>query len=293
MERPSSSRKKISKNVVIAIAVIAIVFFALATGEIMGLLVNQSSDSPTPTPTASPSPAATPTIISSTPSSSFEPYDFNMYFTWVPGDFNITNTLNMIQGGKFEDQMTLSTISGNTLSVNTSDVIWSADSGSSGIQCSFGSTSYADPGFTSQFFGDAWAYGFNSMLTMTVPSSTPTNNYTITITAKIGSVSHSISFLVSVRSSVVTVSGTVNVGNSGITPYQIQFHDLRFPTDGYFATITGNTYSISIPNDAVYFVRVSKAEGLSYLWYNCDTFFQLEVSAGSTSMTQDFTVLGS
>jgi hypothetical protein len=252
-----------------------------------------TTQTPTPAASHSPTPSPIPTITNSTPNPSFGPYDFNMHFTWVPGDFNITNTLNMIQGGKFEDQMTLSTISGNTLSVNTSDVIWSADTGSSGIQCSFSSTSYADPGFTSQFFGDACAYGFNSMFMMTVPSSIPTNNYTVTITAKIGSVSHSISFLVSVRSSVVTVSGTVNVGSSGITPYQIQFHDLRFPTDGYFATITGNTYSISIPNNAVYFVRVSKAEGLSYLWYNCDTFFQLEVSAGSTSMTQDFTVLGS
>jgi hypothetical protein len=39
-----------------------------------------------------------------------------------------------------------------------------------------------------------------------------------------------------------------------------------------------------------YSVSVSDGEGT---WYNCYTNFWLNVPAGSTSMTQDFTVFGS
>jgi hypothetical protein len=286
MTLPPPSPKKIGKGMIIAIAVIVILVIAFGAVLVNGLNALSFVASPTPTPTATPTSNPTPS-----PTTNTVPYDFRM--SSIDFIINQTRGIRITQGNNFSESVILTTVSGNIQSVTPQDVIWSADSDSSGIQCDFNSTSLYYSGMLHLFFPDAIPDGFSTLFTVTIPSSTPTDNYTITVTAKIGSVSHSISMLVSVESVIVTVSGTVNVGSLGITPIQIQFHDLRFPTDGYFATITGNTYSISIPNDAVYFVRVSKAEGLSYLWYNCDTFFQLKVPAGSTSITKDFTVLGS
>ncbi|HLN89444.1 MAG TPA: hypothetical protein VK253_05200 [Candidatus Binatia bacterium] len=184
----------------------------------------------------------------------------------------------------------LTTINGNVQSVNPQNVTWSADSGSSGIQCDFDSTSIA---YREDMIGMFFKIqdGFSSWFTITIPNSTPTDNYAITVTAKIGSVSHSITMWISVESSFITVSGTINAGNSGITPYQLQFHNLASTTDGYLATLTANTYSISIPNNQVYFVSVNDGTALDRtgLWHNLDTFFEVEVPAGSTSMTKDFT----
>ncbi len=284
---------KIGKSMIIPIAVIVILVIAFGGVLVNSLDTPSSVASPTPTPLPSSTPTATqannPTP---SPTTNAVPYDF-----WMSPDFfNQTQGIGISQGNSFSEPLTLTTVSGNVQSVNPNDVLWSADSGSSCIQCDFNSTSlYYISSLKNLFFPPAIPDGFSTLLTITVPSSTPTDNYTITITATIGTVSHSISMLVSVESAIVTVSGTVNVGNSSITPYQIQFHDLRFPTDGYFATITGNTYSISIPNDAVYFVRVNDGTALNRtgLWHNVDTFFQLEVPAGSTSLSQNFTVSGS
>jgi hypothetical protein len=132
--------------------------------------------------------------------------------------------------------------------------------------------------------------GFSNLLLITIPESTPTDNYAVTVTAQIGSNTHSMSIIVSVQSAEVTVSGTVDPSYSGITPYQIKF--LRIQTVQqleYYATLTDNAYSITVPNHDKYVVSVSDGYGT---WYMCTNDFWLEVPAGSTSMTKDFTVFG-
>jgi len=290
----SQAPKKTNKAMIGAI--IIIVILVVAAGA---LLINKTSSpnsvDPTPTPTATPSPlsgstpspTATPIpLSSSTPSPTVVPYDFNI------SGFNVTG---LAQGDSFAGIIVLTTFSGNAQSINPNDVIWSADSGSSGIQCDFGSISYSYPTMIDQWFDIP--DGFTSTLTITIPSSTPTNNYTITVTAQIGSISHSTSCLVSVYSGYVTVSGTVNAGNSNITPTQIAFIDKENPNVNYITTLTGNTYSISVLNVPVYYVMVSdsngsESNGIWYNWYDCGSC-SVGVPVGSTSMTQDFTVSGS
>lgn len=267
---PPPLTKKISRNMIIAIVVIAILAIALVGALIMNFRPSSSSVvAPSPTPTVTP--------ISPTPSPAVIPYDFKMSADYP--SFNIT------QGGAFNVLISLTTISGNVQTVNPNDVTFSANSGTSGIGCSFDSTSILYSGSSS---GQT---GFASLLTLTIPETTPTNDYAVTVTAKIGSVSHSTSILVAVESSTVTVSGTVNPSYSGITPYQIEFWNLA-TNQKYYATLTQNytTYSISVPNHEQYDVSVSDGKGT---WYSCSGEFWLEVPAGSTSITRDFTVFGS
>ncbi len=261
-------------------AIIIIVILVVAVGV---LLINRTNPpnsvvTPSPTPTATPSP-----LSSSTPSPTVAPYNFNISADYP--SFNVT------QGGSFDVLVSLDTISGDIQTINPSNVTFSADSGSSGIEYSFESTAVSYGGTAHYSNGLSIPTGFGSLLTITIPNSTPTNDYAITVTATIGSISHSMSLLVGVESSTVTISGTVNAGSSGITPYQIEFRNLASTQQlNYYATLTGNTYSISLPNDQPYQVLVSNGEGT---WYNCYNEYWLEVPAGSTTMTQDFTVFGS
>jgi flagellar basal body-associated protein FliL len=274
--------KKIGKNMIIALAVIAIVIIALVAGITIGLSTNQLTNTPTPTST----PTVTPTTtISFTPSPSFAIYDFKMSANHP--------SVNITQGRGSYVSINLETVSGNVQTVDPHDVVWSADSGSSGIEYDFDSTAllYLTTSNAVDSNGISIPDGFSNLLLITVPESTPTSNYAITITAKIGSVSHSISILVGVESSMVTVSGTVDPSYSHITTYQIEFWNLA--TDQkYIETLTQNytTYSISVPNHEQYYVSVSDGTGE---WYSCDGDFWLQVPAGSTAITKDFIVFGS
>jgi hypothetical protein len=80
---PPPPPKKIGKNIIIAIAVIAIVLIALVAGVMMGLSTNKSDISPTPTP----SPTATP---SPTPSATVTPMDFNVQVIYQSEQTNIS-----------------------------------------------------------------------------------------------------------------------------------------------------------------------------------------------------------
>lgn len=269
--------KKIGKSMIIAIAVIVILVIAFGA-----VLVNSLNS---PISVASPTPTPNPTT---SPTTNAVPYDFNIS-TNIPS-FNLT------QGHSLIDTITLTTVSGNASSVNPQDVIWSADSGSSGIHFDFKTSFSYENDYFARVFPDLFIpNGFSCVLSITVPSSTPTDNYNITITAKIGANSHSISILVSVPSALVTVSGTVDASILGITPSQIAFLDQGDPnTNHYNVTLTGNTYSISVPNNRGYFVMVSESNGYEsngkwYNWINCDSY-SVGVPAGSTSMTKDFTV---
>ena len=243
---------------------------------------------PTPTTKASPSPAPTATLTTngSTPNTGSAPYEFTM---------SNTSILTITQGQHNMNQIKLTTVSGNASSVNPQDVIWSTDSGSSGIQFDF-NTSYS---YENDYFGSVFPdlfvpNGFSCVLTITVPSSTPTDNYNVNITATIGANSHSTSMLVSVLSAVVTVSGTVDASILGINPTQIAFLDRGDANNHFNVTLTGNTYSISVTNDREYYVMIGQnnsyeSNGRWYNWISCDSC-SVGVPVGSTSMTKDVTV---
>jgi hypothetical protein len=271
--------------VCIVIAAIAILSIAMAeTGNFPAL---------TPATTASPSPTATPT-----PTPTIEPgSNLTSIPISVPYDFKISaiSSFNITQGNSMTTQIGLSTISGNASSVDPQDILWRADSGSSDMHFDF-KTSYSyENEYWAIYFPDRFIpNGFSCMLTITVPSSTPTDSYGINITAKIGSNSHSISMLVSVPSATVSVSGTVDTSILGITPSQIAFRDQAYPnTYIYKGTLTGNTYSISVPNNREYLVMISDSTGsVSGLgWSNwISDSCSVKVPVGSTAMTKDFTV---
>lgn len=268
-----------------AIAVIVILSIALGVALILNRPSDTSNSSDTnPTPTETPD-------NSSTPNPPVVTYDFEMSLDAHP-------SLNIIQGESDGVGLILTTVSGDDQTVNPDDVMFSADSGSSGIECSFEGTDLLASAMgikkKTDANGSLIPNGFSNLLLVTVPQSTPTKYYAIIVTAKIGSVSHSISILVGVESSTVTVSGTVN---SSFTPYQIQFmrnniYDYYNYQKKYYATLTGNTYSIVLSNQENYVVSVSDGKGE---WYTCSSDFwlgrdfYLEVPAGSTSITKDFT----
>jgi hypothetical protein len=308
---PPQPHKRISRNTVIAVALIAIMLIASAAGVILGLSANQSGNSPTPTATASstaspsPSPTATPTS-KPTPTPSPVPYDFNISLDYGSSE-NTSNTLlptltpyTLTQGCTIcVATLHVITISGDAKSVNPHDVIICADSGSSGIQSVFNATSYAYGYPDSVLFGEsAPAHGFNTNYTIYVPSSMPPNTYPITITVRIGSVSHSISILVLIKppsATQITVFGTIDVGNSDVTWSQLQFQNL---VGGklYYAALTENaTYSIDLPNYSFFSVCIidnGTAPNGTVRWLTVDHPLTVNVPDGGTSMTKDFTVLG-
>jgi hypothetical protein len=265
---PPEQTKKSRKNIVIALGVILIIIIALIAGVMVGLSVNQSANPSTPTPTAIPTSSTTPTS-NPTPSPTMVPYDF----TISTGNQSFIIT----QGSSFNSTIALNTLSGNVEMANQSNIIFSANTGSSGIEYSFNDTS--------TLFSGEQQLGFSSLLLITVPESTPTSNYTITVTARIGSISHSTSIMVSVESSTVTVSGTVYGG----TLHQILFTDMEFSNQPeHYATLTGNTYSISLPNHRQYYVTGIDGIGTQHIMGG----FWLEVPAGSTSLNRNFTYGG-
>lgn len=267
------------------IAAIAILSVAMAETGNFPALTPAATASPSPTATPTPAPTAKPASNPTSIPISF-PYDFNI---------SAISSFNITQGNSITTQIGLSTISGNASSVDPQDILWSADSGSSDIHFDF-KTSYSyENEYWAIYFPDRFIpNGFNCILTITVPSSTPTDSYGINITAKIGSNSHSISILVSVPCATVTVSGTVDTSILGITPSQIAFRDQAYPnTYIYKGTLTGNSYSISVPNNRAYLVMISDSTGsVSGLgWSNwISDSCTVKVPVGSTKMTNDFTV---
>jgi hypothetical protein len=302
------------KKLVLACVVIACIL-------VLGIAITEQGNFPTLTPTVTTSPSPSPTATlkptpTATPTSkptripSAVPYDFNISLDY--GTDNISSALpNLLSYTLTKGciicvaTMHLITMSGDVKSVNPHDVLCSADSGSSGIQCVFNGTSYTYGYPAYVLFGEsAYAFGFTINLTMYIPNSAPTNTYPITITAKIGSVSHSMSILVSVRNPtptptpteilnpVITVSGTVSPDNPDITVSQLKFQNLN-GGKLYFAALTeDDTYSIDLPNCSSYSVWTDNGTvpNGGVQWRRIEASFAVNVPGEITSMTKDFTV---
>lgn len=107
-------------------------------------------------------------------------------------------------------------IQGNNLQVEVSvasshyeNVTLGTEPGSSGLNCTFETATGIS--------------NFTSLLTLGVPDSTPTGNYSVAVTASGGGTKENSTSIVSVLSAKVIVSGTLNV----LYPVQINFADLQ------------------------------------------------------------------
>ena len=173
----------------------------------------------------------------------------------------------VLQGSSIETSVTVTYYSGDSMSV-----AMSGDSGSSGIQCSF-SPSASSPSFT-------------SVLTMTVPDSTPTKAYSVIVTATGGGVTRTVSYTITVLSVRVLVSGTVTTTGFGTHPTQVQFVDTQTGLT-YTASMSGNSYSITLQNQHTYSVVVYW-QGLLGSSGTFKRIMVVNVGVGSTTMSQNF-----
>lgn len=251
-----------------AVAVPLVVVIVILVVALVGVLTlkNPNSSSPSPTSTPVTTPYSNPTTVPTT-----IPTDFTMSFDPESG------TLELMQGSSRQILISL-----NDLYSEEVKPTFSANTGSSGIQCVFSSASW-----------------FQEWLTINVPTSTPTGNYEITVTATNGQTSHHASYHISVLSAQVQVSGTVHFNPSGqangeITPSSIQFTQLVINSTGtttgliYAGTITGNSvsgysYSITVPNGEWYMAEILDSSGTRCFGGQ----FNIGVPAGSTSITKN------
>jgi hypothetical protein len=106
-------------------------------------------------------------------------------------------------------------------------------------------------GINSIFEPSTGESNFTSKLTVNVPDSTPTGNYSITITAFGNGQEQKASFAVSVLSANVTVSGSIIVYHLWIPPTEVQFINTETHVV-YKAPINNNSYCISLPVNQTY-----------------------------------------
>jgi hypothetical protein len=184
------------------------------------------------------------------------------------------NNSNVLQGGNLLGQVYVSVIG------NAGNLTLGYDACSSGVGCSF------EPAMGTS--------NFTSTLTMNVPDSTPTGNYTLVVTASGDGAAANASCVISVvganvLSPNVTVSGTASGSLGQTTLTQIQFVDTQTG-----ATIVDNTpsgtYSATLQNEHIYLVtlKVSGPFGQPHTYDGGNLY--VYAPAGNTTMRNDFFV---
>jgi hypothetical protein len=203
------------------------------------------------------------------------------------------------QGESAKIHIDITYISGKSL-----DVTLSASINQSVTLLSFGSS------IQYSFEPSVGAPNFNSTLTLNVPASTPTNYYSVNVTATNGEVTHNASYTIAVLSSKVSLSGAIFQGYSGgpvvETPTKMKFVDISTGasfTANLNALANANqnmigTYSIYLDNGHTYNVSltVDAALGSSvprYQPHETDTFnlglMTASSSVAQSTQTQNFT----
>jgi len=193
----------------------------------------------------------------------------------TPRQLNVNVSIdhtNVLQGGSLLAGVNVTSIG------NSENITLGCDAGSSGIGCSF------EPAMGTS--------NFTSTLTMNVPDSTPTGNYTLVVTASGDGAAANASCVISVvganvLSPNVTVSGTASGSLGQTTLTQIQFVDTQTG-----ATIVDNTpsgmYSVTLQNEHIYLVtlKVSGPFGQPHTYDGGDLY--VYAPAGNNTMRQDF-----
>ncbi len=160
------------------------------------------------------------------------------------------NQTNVIQGNNLQAEVDV------TSKGNLENVTLSGDTGDSGLGCSF------EPA--------TGASNFMSVLTVHVPDSTPTGNYSLTVTASRGEAVENASCIVSVLSANVEVSGRLEVYLVYPDGYldSVQFQDAQtkaiYTVTFPFISIdnSASDYSITLQNEHTYNVTVSFNQGI-------------------------------
>jgi hypothetical protein len=195
------------------------------------------------------------------------------------------NQTSVIQGNSLQEEVTVIS------SANRENITLKSDVGSSGIQCSF------NPDFG---MGN-----YSSTLTMSVPDSTPTGNYSVTIIASDNGVHQNATCIVSVlpaKGDKVTVSGNVMLNPLGesyeVSLTQIQFIDTQtnssvtidFPY--IFPIPASRPYTVSLQNEHTYTVIISYWWGTAGMnipsSFEVSNFFVNALSGNNTISGQDF-----
>jgi hypothetical protein len=155
------------------------------------------------------------------------------------------NQTNVIQGNNLQAEVNI------TSKGNPENITLSAYEGSSSIRCSF------DP--------VAGTSNFTSLITMNVPDSTPTGNYLVTASASGDGEVKNASYIISVLSANITVSGIANISdvtNGAPIIERVQFTDTKTNSITTAASPYGPTYkivnySVTLQNEHSYKVTIS------------------------------------
>ena len=202
------------------------------------------------------------------------------------------NQTNVIQGNNLISQVNVTSIG------KAENITLSSNCGSSGINCTF------EPSMGNS--------NFTSTLTMSVPDSTPTGNYTLTVTAFGNGLEQNASFVVSVYpiNAEITVSGEVDsIPLSEPFPsslISIQFTDVQTGSETSFVfsnnyppttgIIGGNSaigdYSVILVNEHTYSITVTYYLGptAGNILKKTDYIetFTVNATAGQTAISWNF-----
>ena len=204
----------------------------------------------------------------------------------VPTSLNLhvsLNQSNVLQGNNLQAEVNV------TLIGKAENITLGSNVGSSGIVCSY------DPATDTS--------NFTSLLTINVPDSTPTGNYTIFVTASSGGALENASCSISVLSSTIAVSGTVGAGgflNFNVGLNYIEFIDnqtnvktvVGLPSPYPVTTWASSTYSVILQNEHTYQVTASvnvlEPTGITYT-FAAVTFYVYAPAGNNTITEKNFT----
>ena len=197
----------------------------------------------------------------------------------------VFNQTSVIQGNSLHGEVNVIS------SVNRENITLESDVGSSGIQCSF------KP--------DIGMGNYSSTLTMSIPDSTPTGNYSVTIIASDNGVHQNATCILSVlpsKGDKVTVSGNVMLNPLGesyeVSLTQIRFIDTQtnssvaidFPY--IFPIPASRPYTVSLQNEHTYTVIISYWWGTAGMnipsSFEVSNFFVYAPAGNNTITGQDF-----
>ncbi len=159
----------------------------------------------------------------------YQPSNANKQVTKLSVNVSINQT-EVIQGNNLQAEVNVTTV-GNPENITLGDI---------------------PNGFQFNFEPELGTSNFTSLLTMSIPVSTPTSNYSVIMTAAGRGMVQNASCVVSVLSANVTVSGRAFVNKMGSIVRQIKFTDEKtnvtsifsFPTNP--AAYQDNVYSVSL-----------------------------------------------
>jgi len=204
------------------VGIVAIVIALLIIALVGSLYLRGNSPTLTPTETMTPNPIS---------------FDYHL-------DVSPTNS-TIMQGNSVQIQVTISYVQGSPENITLSAI---------GIPDRATYTFSQLQGFPSN------NSTFNSTLIINVSETVPTDSYSITVnsTSDNGK-TYSSSYILSVLSSKISVSGTVN-GGTGVVPTQIVFEQLSATgatTETFTVPVQSGEYVISLPNKQFYAVSVT------------------------------------